>query len=108
MKHLFFYIAAFLGMLSLGSCSNNSDITNDTATTGVDVTLNFEDYNTTNTTRSFINNVQKEVVDLGDGLTAEVSISNDNKEVKPATRATLQGGTYYLYILDNAGALLHK
>ena len=108
MKHLFFYIAAFLGMLSLGSCSNNSDITNDTATTGVDVTLNFEDYNTTNTTRSFINNVQKEVVDLGDGLTAEVSISNDNKEIKPATRATLQGGTYYLYILDNAGALLHK
>lgn len=108
MKHLFFYIAAFLGMLSLGSCSNNNDITNDTATTGVDVTLNFEDYNTTNTTRSFINNVQKEVVDLGDGLTAEVSISNDNKEVKPATRATLQGGTYYLYILDNAGALLHK
>lgn len=108
MKHLFFYIATFLGILSLGSCSNNSDITNDTATKGVDVTLNFEDYSTTNTTRSFINNVQKEVVDLGDGLTAEVSISNDNKEVKPATRATLQGGTYYLYILDNAGALLHK
>lgn len=108
MKHLFFYIATFLSILSLGSCSNNSDITNDTATKGVDVTLNFEDYNTTNTTRSFINNVQKEVVDLGDGLTAEVSISNDNKEIKPTTRATLQGGTYYLYILDNAGALLHK
>ena len=108
MKHLFFYIATFLGILSLGSCSNNSDITNDTATKGVDVTLNFEDYSTTNTTRSFINNVQKEVVDLGDGLTAEVSISNDNKEIKPTTRATLQGGTYYLYILDNAGALLHK
>lgn len=108
MKHLFFYIATFLGILSLGSCSNNSDITNDTATKGVDVTLNFEDYSTTNTTRSFINNVKTEVVDLGDGLTAEVSISNDNKEVKPATRATLQGGTYYLYILDNAGALLYK
>ncbi len=54
-------------------------------------------------TRSSVENFTKEMVDLGNGLMAEIALLEDNDpEQQPVTRA-LTAGTYWIYAIDHSG-----
>lgn len=103
-------LLSFLAVSTFTACSSDEDLNNDGTTELTDgqITINVENYGEEQTvTRSTFNNntLQTEMVDLGDGLRAEVSVEQEGSQAethRAATRAGMANGHYTIYAVDNA------
>lgn len=97
---------ALLALL-LAACSNDDNTNTQTVEIGTKaaaITLNMEGFGTDQNVTRAAQTAKTETVDLGDGLTAEVSLTADAKEEQgAATRATMTDGHYTIYVLDASG-----
>ena len=100
-----------LGLLALllAACSNDDNTNTQTVEIGTKtaITLNMEDFGADQNITRATQTAKNETVDLGDGLTAEVSLTADAKEEQTpatrATRATMTDAHYTIYALDAGG-----
>lgn len=93
-------------VLLLSACSNDDNTNTQTVEIGTKaaITLNMEGFGADQNVTRATQTAKTETVDLGDGLTAEVSLTADAKEEQtPATRATMTDGHYTIYALDAGG-----
>jgi len=89
-------------MMITAACSNK-EIENDTLIdlSEIQFTMQEEKFEPEeNLTRAI--SAEPQSVDLGDGLTAEVSLTEDVQEEAPQTRATISDGKYFIYAINEA------
>ncbi len=97
-KQFFSYCFSLMMLLIIVACNNDNSYTSSEAPSSEDSSILFgfveEPYQVnTEITRS-VQSSQKQVVDLENGLEAEVTVEKDTIDSKPVTRAALSDGTY--------------
>lgn len=103
----FMIIAACCGLFtaSCGSEETTADNRTKEMERGLTFKIAVEEYETQNVSTRATQSRQPEVIDIGNGLVAEISVQPDTLSVAsaPKTRAAMSDGHYKIYVLDAAG-----
>lgn len=103
----FMIIAACCGLFtaSCGSEETTADNRTKEMERGLTFKIAVEEYETQNVSTRATLSRQPEVIDIGNGLVAEISVQPDTLSVAsaPKTRAAMSDGHYKIYVLDAAG-----
>lgn len=105
----FFYMAVMVvsGTFFV-SCGNEEGTPSEMKGRGLTFKVNVEDFEAEPAASRSLQVHQPSVIDLGNGLVAEISVQPDTQPERPAlqSRATLSDGRYKIYVLDASGARL--
>ena len=102
-KRIIYSLAALLMTGAMSSCSNEENMAEERIDADkAEITIDTEAYQSDQDVTRAAWNRQTETVDLGDGLTADVSIEADKQDDAAQTRASMSNEHYTIYALDGS------
>ena len=102
-KRIIYSLAALLMTGAMSSCSNEENMAEERIDADkAEITINTEAYQSDQDVTRAAWNRQTETIDLGDGLTADVSIEADKQDDAAQTRASMSNEHYTIYALDGS------
>lgn len=102
-KRIIYSLAALLMTVAMSSCSNEENMAEERIDADkAEITIDTEAYQSDQDVTRAAWNRQTETIDLGDGLTADVSIEADKQDDAAQTRASMSNEHYTIYALDGS------
>ena len=102
-KRIIYSLAALLMTGAMSSCSNEENVAEERIDADkAEITINTEAYQADQDVTRAAWNRQTKTIDLGDGLTADVSIEADKQDDAAQTRASMSNEHYTIYALDGS------